>query len=397
MPIIELVAVAISGGLVGGWGGAKVGSALVETDEQEPDADDSIASQSQPRLDGAHPGASTGYDARQRPLLLKTTAPAVPGSSSSSLGPRLSTDQAPMPRPYADRTSMPRLSADQAPLPRQSVTERGQVLRARRPDVPGVHRSSQEYRSPPQTQQLSGSRALATVLPASGPDLATVLPGSRPDLTTEAGAIYAAAGFSSSTGSATALTAPEPTDLFLCGPSLVVPDDSECNLVIPNLSQQRSMGGKVQLLISDGSADSVILCADIYDQGHFGDGTRIHLMSRERNTIWGGCKDSGRSGSLHLFDSVNSKPPWGTVHLNQDGSCEMMTASGKRVTIQETSSGRFFTDGYGVTLGISKGRAGGRALRVGPLVDVGFVVLCHLAIDVLERPKLGRSQASIPL
>lgn len=359
---------------MGGWGGAKVGAALVENDEQEPDAD--------PRPDEAHLGAYTGQAAQQRQLLPKNTAPAAPASSSSSLEPRLSADQAPMPRLYADR-AWP--SAEQAPLPRQSVKEHGQVLRARRPDVPGVNRSSQEYGSPSQTQQLSRSRVLATVLPASGPDLATAMPRSGPDLASEAGAIYAAAAqLSSSNVSAAALTAAEPTDLFLCGPSLVVPDDSECNLVIPNLSQQRSTGGKVQLLISDHSAGSVILCAEVYDQGHFGDGTRIHLMSRERNTIWGGCKSSGSNGSLNLFGSANSHRPWGTIHLNQDGSCEMLSANGKRVTIQESTSGRFFTDGYGVALGISKARAGGRSLRVGPLVDVGFVVLCHLAMDLMR-------------
>lgn len=239
---------------------------------------------------------------------------------------RFSTTREPMPR-----VSMPRASASKP------------VHKAARPSVPGTGMSA---------VGASSSRSLAA--PQAPPQDA---PG------------------------------PQPSSLYLCGHELVVPDNTECNLVLPSIQSQPSTNDKVKVMIND-TQSSPILLGEIYKAPLY-DSTRIELKSREGANTWARCRDNGR-GSFTLH-SKDSSWTWATISMSANGIIDFETKEGQKVFFEGGPSGKMsIVDSHGILLGVSDVSSGGRSVRVGPLVDVGFIMICHLAIDLLHIESSGR-------
>lgn len=170
------------------------------------------------------------------------------------------------------------------------------------------------------------------------------------------------------------------SDFYLCGPELVVPDGAECNLEIPSIQYQASIDGKIVVPINDTSG-STILRGVIHRYPTHNE-TRILLQSRNGDVTHARCAGSSRDClSLH----GKGKQRWGSIRLREDDTVEIEAGSSQRVRFDSAVDGRIrILDNFGVLMGVSETNSKGRAVRVGPLVDVGFVMLCHLAQDLLQ-------------
>lgn len=180
---------------------------------------------------------------------------------------------------------------------------------------------------------------------------------------------------------------PEPKNLHLCGQELIVPDGQECNLEIPSTHHQTSMHDRIELPIND-SQQSCILRGIIF-KNPLPDGTRILLQSRGDDKTWGSCRESNRRNCLTVHRG-NQKATFGRIEMSAAGSISFQTEGGHKVHFQGPMSGRIrILDGHNVLLAVSEITTWGRAMRVGPLVDVGFVMLCQLAMDVFRLEDTG--------
>jgi len=237
-----------------------------------------------------------------------------------------------------------RLSASREPLPRASVTRTAQ--QAPRPSV-----------------QATGAQ---TFRPSTPP----AIPVSAGDLSGEVSPMP-----------------PEPKNLYLCGNELIVPDRQECNLEIPSIQYQSSMPDRIELPIND-NQQSCILRGIIF-KAPLPDGTRILLQSRGDDKTWGSCRESSRRNCFTVHRS-NQKATFGRIEMSAGGSIAFQTEGGHKVHFQGPMSGRIrILDGHNVLLAVSEITPSGRAVRVGPLVDVGFVMLCQLAMDVFRLEDSG--------
>jgi len=178
------------------------------------------------------------------------------------------------------------------------------------------------------------------------------------------------------------MLSPDPNIFYLCGPELVVPDGKECNLVIPSIKYQNSIDGKIDVLINDEKGSS-ILRGVIHKTREY-DGSRILLQSRDGEQTWARCKDSGTKHCLSMHGKGHQRDPWGWISMTAGGTMAVETASGHKVNFDGPPYGKVkVLDNFGVLMAVSESDHRGRAVRVGPLVDVGFVMLCHLAQDLL--------------
>jgi len=240
-----------------------------------------------------------------------------------------------------DRFSTAREPMPRASIPRPSATK--PVHKAARPSVPGTGMSA---------VGPSSSRSLAA--PQAPPQDA---PG------------------------------PQPSSLYLCGHELVVPDNTECNLIVPSIQSQRSTNDMVKIMINDTQGSSILL-GEIYKAPLY-DGTRIELKSREGANTWARCRDNGRG--CFTLHSKDSSWTWGTISMSANGIVDFKTNEGQKVSFDGPASGKMsIVDSHGILLGVSDVTSGGRSVRVGPLVDVGFIMICHLAIDLLLLESSGR-------
>jgi hypothetical protein len=181
---------------------------------------------------------------------------------------------------------------------------------------------------------------------------------------------------------------PEPKNLYLCGNELIVPDGQECNLDIPNIQYQSSMPDRIELPIND-NQKSCILRGIIF-KAPLPDGTRILLQSRGDDKTWGSCRESSRRNCFTVHRS-NQNATFGCIEMSAGGSIAFQTEGGHKVHFQGPMSGRIrILDGHNVLLAVSEITTSGRAVRVGPLVDVGFVMLCQLAMDVFRLEDSGQ-------
>jgi len=184
----------------------------------------------------------------------------------------------------------------------------------------------------------------------------------------------------------------EPDTLYLSGPELVVPDGAECNLVISSIEYQYATVDQCECYINDTEGTSLLRGVSFKNVQP--DGTRIMLQSRDGSVTWGRCKETGRRAMFKLHRGDDPEP-WGTIQMTRGGKLSLQTMTGHRVKFEEAqgSAGRRNTlrllDSYGVLLCLSEMSVGGRAVRVGPLVDIGFVILSHLAIDVFQLEEFG--------
>eukprot|EP00930_Biecheleria_cincta_P045113 TRINITY_DN31093_c0_g1_i1.p1 TRINITY_DN31093_c0_g1~~TRINITY_DN31093_c0_g1_i1.p1 ORF type:complete len:389 (-),score=35.77 TRINITY_DN31093_c0_g1_i1:97-1263(-) len=235
-----------------------------------------------------------------------------------------------------------RLSASQEPLPRASVTRNAQEA-----PRPSVH--------------ATGVQAFP--------------PSRRPGITAPAGDLSG--------------EAPDPRRLHLCGPELVVPDGQECNLEIPSIQHQSSVHDRIELPVND-SQQSCILRGVIF-KAPLSDGTRILLQSIGRDRTWGSCRESSRPNCFTVHRS-NNREVFGRIEMSAGGSIAFHPEGLPPHTVhfEGPMSGRIrILDGHGVLLAVSEIIPRGRAVRVGPLVDVGLVMLCQLSMDVLRLQDTG--------
>jgi len=222
-------------------------------------------------------------------------------------------------------------------------------------------RNSADRMGPPRDPR--GSRPVAHApRPSSAPGTATSIPPSS--YSTKAGAA--------------------PSALYLCGEELVVPDGSECNLVVPSLQDQSFRGGRVQMSICDTSG-SGILSTEVLESADRG-GIRLRLTSVGGDTVWASCRagDSGGRKASMALHTKESRQPFAFMRMNPDKSFEAEACTGQVVRFEGSLSSQIRAkDSNGVLLGVSDKSRGGYSLRVGPLVDVGFMVTSLLAMDLM--------------
>lgn len=177
---------------------------------------------------------------------------------------------------------------------------------------------------------------------------------------------------------------PAPNDLYLCGEELVVPDGSECNLVVPSLQDHSFAGGRVQMAITDTSGSSILRVEVLQSADR--DGTRARLTSVGGDTVWASCKagdSGGRKASLALHNK-ESRQAFAFMRMNPDKSFEVETVTGQVVRFDGALGSQLRAkDSNGVLLGVSDKSRAGYSLRVGPLVDVGFMVTSCVAMDLM--------------
>lgn len=254
--------------------------------------------------------------------------------------------------PGAGRLSEPQLndrfSTTREPAPRGSVVRKAH--QAPRPSVPGTGMSA--VRPSASSRSLPGQ--------AGPPPAATVQE-----------------------------SLPNPSSLYLCGDDLVVPDLNECNLLIPSIQHgQAGQDGKIEVMVVDTQGTS-ILRGDVYKAPLY-DGTRIELKSREGANTWARCRESG-PGRFSLHGRGDSRQPWGSIEMSSGGTIHCQTSDGQKVNFSGQATGKLsVVDSHDILLGVSEVNSRGRSVRVGPLVDVGFVTICHLAIDLLLLESSGR-------
>jgi len=175
-----------------------------------------------------------------------------------------------------------------------------------------------------------------------------------------------------------------PNALYLCGEELVVPEISECNLVVPSIQDQSFRGGRVQMNITDLSG-SEILSTEVLESTDRG-GIRLRLTSTSGDTVWASCRagdSGGRKASMALHNK-ESRQPFAFMRMNGDKSFEAEACTGQVVRFEGSLSSQIRAkDSNGVLLGVSDKSPGGYSLRVGPLVDVGFMVTSLLAMDLM--------------
>lgn len=178
------------------------------------------------------------------------------------------------------------------------------------------------------------------------------------------------------------MLSPDPNIFYLCGPELVVPDGKECNLVIPSIKYQTFIDGKINVLINDEKGSSIL--RGIIHKTREYDGTRILLKSRDGEQTWARCKDSGTKHRWSMHGKGIEREAWGWISMTPGGTVAVETATGHKVNFDGPPHGKVkVLDNFGVLMAVSEFDNRGRAVRVGPLVDVGFVMLCHLAQDLL--------------
>mmetsp|Transcript_46231 Transcript_46231/g.83285 ORF Transcript_46231/g.83285 Transcript_46231/m.83285 type:complete len:414 (+) Transcript_46231:151-1392(+) len=181
--------------------------------------------------------------------------------------------------------------------------------------------------------------------------------------------------------------------LFLC-PELVVPDMTECTLMLPRLSDS------FQVTIDDTRGVSVFR-AEFYKKP-MEDGTRLVLSSPAGDVVFAMCRDSqaakqlGSSGStssaLAIYSKKDQSRPFGLIRLKEDNSFEVMTSRGQCIRFQgKWPSGSLNAlDEQGQLLALSDpaqdgpGGVARRTVRIGPLVDAGLMAISYLGIDVLQ-------------
>jgi len=79
-----------------------------------------------------------------------------------------------------------------------------------------------------------------------------------------------------------------------------------------------------------------------------------------------------------------SRQPFAFMRMNGDKSFEAEACTGQVVRFEGSLSSQIRAkDSNGVLLGVSDKSPGGYSLRVGPLVDVGFMVTSLLAMDLM--------------
>jgi len=194
----------------------------------------------------------------------------------------------------------------------------------------------------------------------------------------------------------------EPSGVHLC-PELVVPEGSECTLIVPRLSG----GGSSQVTVDDTRGVPVFCAAfnnDTTWQARIRETKRLILSSTSGDTIFAFCRDDeAQGGPSGLVIHHHSEAPFGVLHADSrdaGSGYTLVARQGFKVHIKgdHLLGNMNVTDESGRLLAIAtplhQGGGAHRSLRIGPLVDAGLVALGLLGIDFLEhqrtQPNRGR-------
>jgi len=211
----------------------------------------------------------------------------------------------------------------------------------------------------------------------------------------------------------------EPGLPFLC-PELVVPEASECTLVVPRLALKShpSKGTVTEdpvITIDDARGVAVFRAALTDDNGSSGtdaldvqqgklaagrtqDQQRLVLSSGAGDAVFAYCRLKKATASSNIGNVItvyhHSDAPFGEVVTEnaETGSYVVKTRTGWGPRCMNLRGDKMLgnitaTNESGRLLAIAESMNDGtsrRSVRIGPLVDAGFVVLSLLGIDMLE-------------
>eukprot|EP00931_Biecheleriopsis_adriatica_P037094 TRINITY_DN21298_c0_g1_i1.p1 TRINITY_DN21298_c0_g1~~TRINITY_DN21298_c0_g1_i1.p1 ORF type:complete len:405 (-),score=50.65 TRINITY_DN21298_c0_g1_i1:65-1279(-) len=181
-------------------------------------------------------------------------------------------------------------------------------------------------------------------------------------------------------------------ELFLC-PGLVVPDQTECTLIVPRIDHR---GTKMLQVSIDDCRGVSVFRMELYPQPAR-DGSRLVLLSPNGDTIFARCKDvpdasqyghPERTPALGIYGQ-NVAQPFGLL-VNNGRSFEVSTLTKQRIRFQGQSGSLNAVDEQDKLLALSDPAPDGprgakrRTVRIGPLVDAGLMTICYLGVDVME-------------
>lgn len=217
-------------------------------------------------------------------------------------------------------------------------------------------------------------------------------------------------------GSVAALPPEQPKQAFgdvlhLC-PELVVPDMTECTLLIPQLSDITS--DTVKASIDDNGGVSVFRFE--YTSIEVGDGARLSLRSPKEEQTFATLRETsnrldnlgGRSFALGIHGAEKAHQ-FGVIRANlADSSYEVTSLGGEKIRFRGDASGTLSAvDEQGQLLALGQPASEGpgglkrRSVRIGPLVDAGLIAVSFLGIDILQlelqkTPNFGSSKFARP-
>lgn len=191
----------------------------------------------------------------------------------------------------------------------------------------------------------------------------------------------------------------------LC-PELVVPEGSECTLLVPRLPP-RSSSENGQVSVDDARGVPVFRASFVLGDQQRRDNKRLILSSAAGDAVFAFCRDSeadaaGSSTRKGLTLHHHFETPFGVLRpegRNACGGYVVVTRRGFTVQFRgDMKAGNLnATDEHGRLLGISEqfGPAGSgrRSIRIGPLVDAGLIALALLGIDLLEYEAASSSSS----
>lgn len=182
-------------------------------------------------------------------------------------------------------------------------------------------------------------------------------------------------------------------------PELIVPDGSECVLMVPTLPptapDDHDPGDPIFHIVDQ--EGSTCLCIRLQSCAVPGEGLRratsglrerIVLMSATRLRVLAYCERHGLSFHVHCHDDEL----FARLSRDETGAYAMVGRSGPLLMYngQMTDCSVRVTNVEGQLLAYcEKGNASHITLRVGPLVDVGLIVCGLLALDRMEMERLS--------
>lgn len=200
--------------------------------------------------------------------------------------------------------------------------------------------------------------------------------------------------------------------LHLC-PELVVPDMTECTLLIPQLTDITS--DTVKASIDDNGGVSVFRFE--YTSIEVGDSARLSLRSPKEEQTFATLRETsnrldnlgGRSFALGIHGAEKAHQ-FGVIRANlADSSYEVTSLAGEKIRFRGETSGTLSAvdeQGQLLALGQPAGEGPGglkrRSVRIGPLVDAGLIAVSFLGIDILQlelqkTPNFGSSKFMRPI
>lgn len=183
----------------------------------------------------------------------------------------------------------------------------------------------------------------------------------------------------------------------LCA-ELVVPEETECNLLVPELPVTSAFSGGSRVSIDDNAGVAVFHAALGFPSsqhsksGLGSDVRRLTLWSAIDGLAFASCCDAepvaGQPPALAIFH--HSEVPFGELRpasgMGGRGTYSIVTHTGREIFLYTAAEGSCVRaeDESGRLLAMVIGVAP-RSIRIGPQVDAGLMTLALLGIDLLEH------------